>query len=172
MSVISGWIKTHAYRKTADGYKKESRDTSSQTVYMDSGSTLQSQLGAVTGVTTSLASTSNTTALAASAGTNLQGQIDTINSNLSKLIFQGGNYNILYNPISNMILLVGRVSLSSQTSAWTWVVDFRSIADKYKPSVSFNINSDRFQLASGGYIQTAQTVAPGNYDISCSWLAK
>ena len=82
MSVISGWIKTHAYRKTADGYKKESRDTSSQTVYMDSGSTLQSQLGAVTGVTTSLASTSNTTALAASAGTNLQGQIDTINSNL------------------------------------------------------------------------------------------
>ena len=71
-----------------------------------------------------------------------------------------------------MILLVGRVSLSSQTSAWTWVADFSSIADKYKPSVSFDINSDRFQLVSEGYIQTAQTVAAGNYDISCSWLAK
>lgn len=44
MSILSGWLKTRAYRKTSDGYKKESRDTSAETVYMNDGSTVQDSL--------------------------------------------------------------------------------------------------------------------------------
>ena len=49
MAILSGWIKTRAYRKTADGYKKESRDTSSETVYMNDGNTVETNLGDIRG---------------------------------------------------------------------------------------------------------------------------
>ena len=41
MSILSGFIKTKKYRKTDEGYKLESRWTSSQTVEMDDKSTLE-----------------------------------------------------------------------------------------------------------------------------------
>lgn len=83
MSILSGWLKTRAYRKTTDGYKKESRDTSSETVFMNDGNTAETNLGDIKGITDSLTATSSNVALSAKGGNNLQGQIDTLNSNLN-----------------------------------------------------------------------------------------
>lgn len=44
MSILNGFIKTKKYRKTADGYKLESRWASSQTVEMYDGSTLEEKI--------------------------------------------------------------------------------------------------------------------------------
>lgn len=44
MSILSGWIKERCYKKTTDGYRKVSRDVSSETVYMSSGITLDEAL--------------------------------------------------------------------------------------------------------------------------------
>ena len=75
MSILSGFLKTKKYRKTASGYKLQSEWTSSQTVQMDDGNTLQNNLGAIKGITSSLTSTSSSYALSAAAGKNLQDQL-------------------------------------------------------------------------------------------------
>lgn len=91
MAILSGWLKTRAYRKTANGYKKETRDTSSETVFMNDGNTAETNLGAIKGITDSLTATSSNVALSASGGNNLQGQINTLNSSLDgKLSLDGG----------------------------------------------------------------------------------
>ena len=93
MSILSGWLKTRAYRKTTDGYKKESRDTSSETVFMNDGNTAETNLGSIKGITSSLASTSENYALSASAGKKLQDQITGINTDLDNI----GNYSVSSN---------------------------------------------------------------------------
>lgn len=85
MSILSGWIKTAKYKLTADGYKKQSLDTSSETVYMNDGNTAETNLGAIQGITDSLTATNSNVALSANAGKNLQDQITTVNSNLTNL---------------------------------------------------------------------------------------
>lgn len=85
MSILSGFFKTKKYRKTSDGYKLQSLWTSSQTVEMNDGNTAETNLGAIKGITSSLASTSSNYALSASAGKNLQDQVSTLNTNLSAL---------------------------------------------------------------------------------------
>lgn len=75
MSILSGFLKTKKYRKTASGYKLQSEWTSSQTVQMDDGNTLQTNLGAIKGITSSLTSTNSSYALSAAAGKNLQDQL-------------------------------------------------------------------------------------------------
>ena len=53
MSILSGFFKTKRYRKTTDGYKLESNWTSGNTVELDDGNTVQNNLGAIKGITTS-----------------------------------------------------------------------------------------------------------------------
>lgn len=53
MSILSGFFKTKKYRKTTDGYKLESNWTSGNTVELDDGNTVQNNLGAIKGITTS-----------------------------------------------------------------------------------------------------------------------
>ena len=73
----------------ADGnYKLQSEWTSASTVEMADGNTAETNLGAIQGITDSLTATSSNIALSAKAGNNLQGQIDTVNSNLDDLIEQ------------------------------------------------------------------------------------
>ena len=54
MSILSGFFKTKRYRKTTDGYKLESNWTSGNTVELDDGNTVQNNLGAIKGITTSM----------------------------------------------------------------------------------------------------------------------
>ena len=85
MSILSGFLKTKKHRKMADGnYKLQSEWTSASTVEMADGNTAETNLGAIQGITDSLTATSSNIALSAKAGNNLQGQIDTVNSNLGK----------------------------------------------------------------------------------------
>ena len=51
MSVLSGYQKINRYIKQSGGYKKLSQWTSSQTVQMDDGHTLQTNLGNIKGIT-------------------------------------------------------------------------------------------------------------------------
>ena len=86
MSILSGFFKTKKYRKTDTGYQLQSERTSASTVEMADGNTAETNLGAIQGITDSLTATSSNIALSAKAGNNLQGQIDTVNSNLGKSV--------------------------------------------------------------------------------------
>lgn len=87
MSILSGFFKTKKYRKTDTGYQLQSEWTSASTVEMADGNTAETNLGAIQGITDSLTATSSNVALSAKAGSNLQGQIDELNSNLNKKLF-------------------------------------------------------------------------------------
>lgn len=78
MSILSGYNKYKRYIKTTDGYKLVSQWTSSNTVEMDDGNTLETNLGAIQGITSSLATDNENYALSASGGMRLQEQIDYI----------------------------------------------------------------------------------------------
>ena len=67
MSVLDGYNKYKRYIKTNDGYKLCSQWTSSNTVQMDDGNTLQTNLGAINGITDSLTATSSNIAASAAA---------------------------------------------------------------------------------------------------------
>lgn len=86
MSILSGFLKTKKYRKKDDGnYQLQSEWTSSETVEMADGNTLETNLGSIKGITSSLSSTSSNYALSASAGKSLQDNINTLNTNLTNL---------------------------------------------------------------------------------------
>lgn len=85
MSVLSGYQKVNRYIKQSSGYKKLSQWTSSNSVQMDDGKTLQANLGNIKGITSSLATTNANYALSASAGKSLQDQITTLNNGLSTI---------------------------------------------------------------------------------------
>ena len=95
MSILSGFFKTKKYRKTTDGYKLESNWTSGNTVELDDGNTVQNNLGAIKGITTSTSVTE--TGYAADATTvaalneSLNSNLDNINSKLNTL----GNADVL-----------------------------------------------------------------------------
>lgn len=91
MSILSGFFKTKKYRKTDTGYQLQSEWTSASTVEMADGNTAETNLGAIQGITDSLTATSSNVALSAKAGSNLQGQIDDVNSNLSNVAQSGAD---------------------------------------------------------------------------------
>ncbi len=82
MSILSGFFKTKKYRKTDTGYKLQSEWTSASTVEMADGNTAETNLGAIKGITSSLATENDNYALSASAGKNLQDQVTTLNTDL------------------------------------------------------------------------------------------
>ena len=88
MSILSGYTRYKRHILTSGGYKLCSQWTSSNSVVMGDGTddtnTLETNLGSIKGITDSLTATSSNIALSASAGNNLQTQVDTLNSNFSK----------------------------------------------------------------------------------------
>ena len=92
MSILSGYGKYKRYILTSEGYKLCSQWTSSNTVEMGDGNTAETNLGSIKGITDSLTATSSNIALSASAGNNLQTQLDTLNSNLVNIDTELLNY--------------------------------------------------------------------------------
>ena len=78
MSILSGFFKTKRYRKTADGYKLESNWTSGNTVELDDGNTVQNNVGAIKGITTSTSVTEEGYAADATTVAALNNSLDTI----------------------------------------------------------------------------------------------
>lgn len=94
MSILSGFLKTKKYRKKDDGnYQLQSEWTSSETVEMGDGNTLETNLGSIKGITSSLSSTDAGYALSASAGKSLQDNINTLNTNLGNKL-NGTDYGL------------------------------------------------------------------------------
>lgn len=58
MSILSGLIKEKRYKKTSSGYKLTSQYTDSSTVNMPDGNTATTNLGAIQGISSSLAANS------------------------------------------------------------------------------------------------------------------
>ena len=85
MSILSGYGKYKRYILTNEGYKLCFQWTSSNTVEMGDGNTAETNLGSIKGITDSLTATSSNIALSASAGNNLQTQVDTLNRNLNNI---------------------------------------------------------------------------------------
>ena len=83
MSILSGFFKTKRYRKTADGYKLESNWTSGNTVELDDGNTVQNNVGAIKGITTSTSVTEEGYAADATTVAALNNSLDELNSNLA-----------------------------------------------------------------------------------------
>lgn len=79
MSILSGFLKTKKRRLTEDGYKLQSNWTSSQTVVMGDGTddtnTLEKNLGAIQGISSSLTSDSENIALSCAAGKYLSSKL-------------------------------------------------------------------------------------------------
>ena len=85
MSILSGFFKTKRYRKTADGYKLESNWTSGNTVELDDGNTVQNNVGAIKGITTSTSVTEEGYAADATTVAALNNSLSKINSNLNQI---------------------------------------------------------------------------------------
>ena len=78
MSILSGFFKTKRYRKTADGYKLESNWTSGNTVELDDGNTVQNNVGAIKGITTTTSVTEEGYAADATTVAALNNSLNTL----------------------------------------------------------------------------------------------
>ena len=115
MSVLDGYNKYKRYIKTNDGYKLCSQWTSSNTVQMDDGNTLQTNLGAINGITDSLTATSSNIAASAAAVKTLNDNLDSKQSTIT-----GGATSILLSNLTANRALIsnssGKVAVSAVTS--------------------------------------------------------
>lgn len=145
MSILSGFFKTKKYRKTADGYKLESNWTSGNTVELDDGNTVQNNLGAIKGITTSTSVTE--TGYAADATT-----VAALNNSIKDLIlFENKTINFpLINPYTY-----------AETGG------FSSKKDGYKLLTVSNINTGYGQCV-GSFIELNDAVYLKSYNISNS----
>ena len=148
MSVLSGYQKINRYIKQSGGYKKLSQWTSSQTVQMDDGHTLQTNLGNIKGITSSLATTNANYALSATAGKSLQDQITTLNNGLDQwetiahtTWIPTRNYTTMYEFSGSINKTLGLVSVYLRipfsvygTAGYTSVVG--AVASAYRPRES------------------------------------
>lgn len=98
MSIAKGFQKIKRYRKTDSGYRLQSQWTSSETVEMEDGNSLEHNLGNIKGITDSFDDDSNI-ALSSKAGRILADQIAALNGSLSAL------GNIRYNIETDMVQL-------------------------------------------------------------------
>lgn len=85
-------------------------------VTMGDGNTAETNLGAIQGITSSLASTSTNYALSASAGKNLQDQVSTLNTNLLTHTHTFLNIGLAYKDYN-----IGLPAGSSANTIWAWV---------------------------------------------------
>lgn len=95
MSISSTVFSSTRYIKNSNGvYQPYSEWTKASDVECDDGKTVESKIGAISGITSSVSSTSTSTALSASAGKGLADRITTIENQLSKVYMYsvGGTY--------------------------------------------------------------------------------
>ena len=115
MSVLDGYNKYKRYIKTNDGYKLCSQWTSSNTVQMDDGNTLQTNLGAINGITDSLTATSSNIAASAAAVKTLNDNLDSKQSTIT-----GGASTIVSSNLTASRALIsnssGKIAASSITT--------------------------------------------------------
>ena len=144
MSVLDGYNKYKRYIKTNDGYKLCSQWTSSNTVQMDDGNTLQTNLGAINGITDSLTATSSNIAASAAA-------VKTLNDNLTSHNHDSRYYteseidtklsekqNLLTNPIKTFSVTGSSVvNLSSYNGRMCYI--------------SFSVDSNSYLLCGGWF---------------------
>ena len=125
-----------------------SAGSTTQPVYFSGGKPVACT--GLTGITSSLASTSTTIALSASAGTNLQGQIDTINSNLGypdyagyselKTINDSSSHTDESVTISNNGFVLLRVANGSTATSifWRLKINNFSVSEGYTITRNYN----------------------------------
>lgn len=109
MSILSGFLKTKKYRKLSDGYQLQSEWTSAETVEFKNGGTAETNLGAIQGITDSLAESSPNIALSANAGRELQNEITELNAELGGLSFRvytQAQYNALAAKDANTLYVI------------------------------------------------------------------
>ena len=137
MSILSGYGKYKRYILTSEGYKLCSQWTSSNTVEMGDGNTAETNLGSIKGITDSLTATSSNIALSASAGNNLQNQVDTLNSNFVKsanweTLFEDNNGvaqgNGIYFDMKGYKVFAIQVSSESLIFVRLWTTDLQNIS--------------------------------------------
>lgn len=85
MSILNGYGNFKRYILTEDGYKLYSQWTSSNTVHFNDNKTAEEKLGAISGITDSLADTGSGIALSSNAGKHLQDQITQLRDNLEDI---------------------------------------------------------------------------------------
>lgn len=86
MSITSGYTKYKRYAKLSDGtYKLVSQWTNANTVHFDDGSTAQTNLGAIKGITSDLAGESQNVAASIYAANQLNSKINELNSSITDL---------------------------------------------------------------------------------------
>ena len=153
MSILSGFFKTKKYRKTDTGYQLQSEWTSASTVEMADGNTAETNLGAIQGITDSLTATSSNIALSAKAGNNLQGQIDTVNSNLGVI---GSYYNVHYKTSSVSANTLTFKDIYTPTDDGVYLV-------KVSCEISGSISSGYFRLGLADGNQTNFPNSNGRY---------
>lgn len=151
MSILSGFFKTKKYRKTSDGYKLQSLWTSSQTVEMNDGNTAETNLGAIKGITSSLASTSSNYALSASAGKNLQDQVSTLNTNLNNHTSSKSNPHGVTKAQIGLDKANNTADVDKCVKASQYLMTFKesgtTYGDSFKILCKYSVNRDgRFRL--------------------------
>lgn len=129
MSITSGYTKYKRYAKLSDGtYKLVSQWTNANTVHFDDGSTAQTNLGAIKGITSDLAGESQNVAASIYAANQLNSKINELNSSLSS------NYVKVYTGnFSSINDLVGKgiwtgVYAGSEMPNETWDYEILSVS--------------------------------------------
>ena len=112
MSILSGFFKTKRYRKTTDGYKLESNWTSGNTVELDDGNTVQNNLGAIKGITTSTSVAEEGYAADATTIAALNTTVDELNNSLNNDFVTNAYKNKILIEQENVNLLSGALTMN------------------------------------------------------------
>lgn len=156
MSILSGFKKFKDYIKTNNGYQLMSRWTKSDAVIMGDGTddtnTLEKNLGAINGISSSLTSNSNNIAFSCAGAKNLAKSVGTY---LGTMTISSGSTNYV---ISN-----ASITTSSLVDIY-YAEDSKDMASSYKPkytqsSGSIVIIFDK-ELESDIIIQNVKVVNP------------
>lgn len=151
MSILSGFLKTKRRRLTDEGYKLQSEWTSSQTVIMGDGTddtnTLEKNLGAIQGISSSLTSTSENVALSCAAGNQLAQSISTY----------FGSYTIASGSTSYII--ENESILTSSDITVNYPEDSEEIAENAKP---------HYARTNGALVITFEN--PLEYDVTIEYV--
>lgn len=163
MSILSGFLKTKKYRKSNDGYQLQSEWTSSETVEMKNGRTLEENLGNITGITDSLTSSSSNIAASAKAVNSLKQSVDAKASSThnhdSRYYTEAEVNNLLNGRIPTSASCNKNWNWSGQAGQpnWLWGGNDASNMYVYNPA-NFSVNnaSNLGGVPSSNYVKTDQ----------------
>lgn len=123
MAIVSGYQKMKDYIKQSSGYKLLSRWANANTVECDDAQTVQSKIGGITGISSSLTANSSTQAASTNLTNQLYQNINIINTYVDeegRLHFvngSGADTVIPFNNLLSNVLIVGESSASRAQNA-------------------------------------------------------